>query len=174
LAQNANNIGFTLFFTGLPCSGKSTIANEIKKLVPGIIILDGDTIRIKTNNFDYSHEGRCYHLSLIRKECNILNNQGVNIIASFICPYESERDKVKNEIVNSHIIFIDSTLSLCKERDVKGMYKKALNNEIEYFTGVSDVYEPPIIYDLKINTNLFTKEYSTLLLFEYMKKMKLV
>lgn len=140
-------MSMTIFLTGLPCSGKTTIA---KRLVQTLLnhhhqveFLDGDNIRGVFQDKDFSKDGRISHIKKIMFLCKTLNNHDVDVVASFVSPYKESREYGKSMIPNFYEIFVDCPLEECIKRDVKGMYKKALNGEIKGFTGIDDPYEPP-------------------------------
>ncbi len=130
-----------IWLTGLPCSGKSTIAREVARQNPDIKVLDGDIVRIQTGHSDFSYEGRlrqARQVALMAKE-----RQG-NVIVAIVSPFEDCR-KIAHEILNKRYIevYLKCSLDTCIARDVKGMYKKAMSGEIRNFTGISSSYETP-------------------------------
>lgn len=155
--QNGN-IGTTLWFTGLPCSGKTTIAAIVKaqleqQQVP-VELLDGDEIRKHfSKGVGFTKEDRNNHLQRVAYLCHLLTKHGVVVLASFVSPYRENRDYARQLIGERFVeIFVDTPVEECIKRDVKGMYKKALAGEIKQFTGISDPYEPPLSPELVIHT----------------------
>ncbi len=150
--------GFTLWFTGLPCSGKSTLAEilavEIKRRGRGVEIMDGDEVRKHlTKGLGFSREDRDENIRRIGYVCRLLSRNGAVAIAAAISPFRSVRDEVRAAHEAAFIeIFVDTPLDVCIERDVKGMYKKALAGEMKNFTGISDPYEPPENPEVVIRT----------------------
>ncbi|MGH8246511.1 MAG: adenylyl-sulfate kinase [Gammaproteobacteria bacterium] len=149
--------GFTLWFTGLPCSGKSTIAEllkpELERRGRTVDILDGDVVRTHlTKGLGFSKEDRDENIRRIGFVCMLISRHGGIAIAAAISPYRGIRDEVRRTIENFVEIYVDTPLELCKQRDVKGMYKKALAGEIEDFTGVSAPYEEPANPEITIHT----------------------
>lgn len=151
------NKGFTLWFTGLPCSGKSTLAQLVaKELVHrgrGVEILDGDVVRTHlTKGLGFSKEDRDENIKRIGFVCHLLSKHGAVAIAAAISPYRAIRDQVRSTIENFIEVYVDTPLEVCIQRDVKGMYKKALAGEMKGFTGVDDPYEAPLNPELVIQT----------------------
>ena len=159
--------GFTLWFTGLPCSGKSTLANlvaeELKRRERFVEILDGDEVRKHlTKGLGFSREDRDENIRRIGYVCRLLSRNGAIAIAAAISPYRAIRDEVRagHEPGRFLEVFVNTPLALCIERDVKGMYQKALAGEIKNFTGVDDPYEPPHAPELIIETASETDQQS--------------
>src|SRR5712692_1073609 len=153
-----NNKGFTLWFTGLPCSGKSTLAElvaaELRRRGRFVEILDGDEVRKHlTKGLGFSREDRDENIRRIGYVCRLLSRNGAVAIAAAISPFRAIRDEVRAAHEAAFIeIFVDTPLELCIQRDVKGMYKKALAGEMKNFTGISDPYEPPENPEIVIRT----------------------
>jgi len=156
--------GVTVWFTGLPCSGKTTIAREVMKRLEDkydVELLDGDTVRDYIRNKDFSREGRNKHLRYIALMARLLSKRGVIVLCSFVSPYRENRDFARKINDNFVEVYVKAPLEVCIERDVKGMYKKALNGEIKGFTGIDDPYEEPDDPELVIETDKETLEEST-------------
>jgi adenylylsulfate kinase len=141
--------GNTIWCTGLPCSGKTTIADYIlthikDKYTNNIIRLDGDDVR-KTlcSDLGFSDVDRLENIRRIAHICNILNKQGISVVASFISPTSECQQIVRDLIQNVQLVYISTPVSVCEERDIKGMYNLARNNTIKSFTGVSAPYHIP-------------------------------
>ena len=130
-----------IWLTGLPCSGKTTIANELTKHI-NAEILDGDDIRSIIGNQDFSAEGRRRHMLMVA-EMAARFSRHTHVIVALVSPIKLIRDEIKEKYPNVVEVFINCNLKECIRRDVKGLYKKALAGEIPQFTGVSDPYEPP-------------------------------
>ena len=151
--------GFTLWFTGLSGAGKTTIAEivekELRERLGAVEVLDGDIVRTNlSKGLGFSREDRITNVLRIGFVANLLTRNGVAVIVSAISPYREARDKVRQMIGEDFIeVYVDAPLEVCAERDVKGLYKKALAGEIPQFTGVSDPYEPPVAPELHIKTN---------------------
>ena len=159
------NKGFTLWFTGLPCSGKTTVAEivapELRERGLNVELLDGDVVRQGlSKDLGFSKKDRDIHIRRIGFVSKLLSRNGVAVIASFVSPYRTIRDELRQEIENFVEIYVKCSVEVCIERDVKGMYKKALAGEIENFTGVSDPYEEPEKPEIVIETDKETTEES--------------
>ena len=156
--------GVTLWFTGLPCSGKTTIAELVKPVLEqqgaAVELLDGDEIRKHFSaGVGFSKEDRSNHLKRVAYLCHLLTKHGVVVLASFVSPYRENRDYARRLIGERFAeIFVDTPVEECIKRDVKGMYKKALAGEIKEFTGVSDPYELPLKPELVIQTTQETAQ----------------
>ncbi len=154
------NKGFTLWFTGLPCSGKSTlaeiIAKDLEKRGRLVDILDGDVVRTHlTKGLGFSKEDRDTNIRRIGYVCGLISKHGGIAISAAISPYRNVRDEVRAGVSKNSVfveIFVDTPLEVCIQRDVKGMYKKALAGEMKGFTGIDDPYEPPMNPELVIKT----------------------
>jgi adenylylsulfate kinase len=157
--------GFTLWFTGLSGSGKTTISeiveHELRERERQVEVLDGDIVRTNlSKGLSFSREDRNINVLRIGFVANLLTRNGVGVVVSAISPYKEARDQVRRRIVDFVEVFVDAPLEVCAERDVKGLYKKAFSGEIEQFTGVSDPYEPPNAPDLVLKTEVETPEES--------------
>lgn len=151
--------GVLVWLTGLPSSGKSTIAFTAEHLLVErghlAYVLDGDNIRHGLNkNLGFSAEHREENIRRIGEVGKLFTDAGALTLTSFVSPYRADRDKVRALVADGDFIevFIDTPLELCEERDPKGLYKKARAGEIPNFTGISDPYEPPTNAELVIPT----------------------
>lgn len=157
--------GFTVWLTGLSGAGKSTIANlleqEIRKSTKNVEVLDGDVVRTNlSKGLGFSKEDRDTNIRRIAFVCDLLTRNGVAVISAAISPYRDVRDE-SLEIIGDYIeVYVKCTLDELVNRDVKGLYAKALRGEIENFTGVSDPYEEPINPDVLVETDKETVEQS--------------
>lgn len=150
--------GFTLWFTGLSASGKTTLAREVEEILLErglpVEILDGDVIRTNlSKGLGFSKEDRDENIKRIGFVCQLLSRNGVATIASAISPYAEARDSVREKIDNFVEIYVKCPLEVLIERDVKGLYKKALAGEIKGFTGVDDPYEEPVKPEILIESD---------------------
>ncbi len=157
--------GFTLWFTGLSGAGKTTIAEiverELRNRELQVEVLDGDIVRTNlSKGLTFSRDDRNVNVLRIGFVANLLTRNNVGVIVSAISPYKEARDQVRRRIVDFVEVFVDAPLEVCAERDVKGLYKKAMAGEIEQFTGVSDPYEAPAAPDLVLKTEDETPEES--------------
>lgn len=157
-------MSFTLWFTGLPSSGKSTIAKRVENelVSKGINIhnLDGDDIRAKLHpDLGFTKEDRGINNKRIAFLCDLLNRNEVSSIVAAISPFEEYRQYAKEMIDNFFLIYVECPVEECKKRDPKNLYQKAEKGEIPNFTGVNHPYEEPENPDVKINTkNLSVEE----------------
>ncbi|MHB8380823.1 MAG: adenylyl-sulfate kinase [Candidatus Binataceae bacterium] len=159
------NQGFTLWFTGLSGAGKSTLANlaadELRRRGHRVEILDGDEVRTNlSKGLGFSKEDRDINIRRIGYVCNLLARNGVIAISAAISPYRDVRDEVRKTHTRFFEVFMKCPLDTLVERDVKGLYKKALAGEIKSFTGVSDPYEEPLHPELLIDSSTEQAEHS--------------
>lgn len=150
--------GFTVWFTGLPSSGKSTLArmlaNELSERGVQVELLDGDATRLTlSKGLGFSKEDRDDNIRRIGFVCRVLSRHGVCAIAAAISPYSAVRDEVRASIPNFIEVYVNAPLEVCIARDPKGLYKKALAGEIAHFTGVDDPYEPPGAPEVVVETD---------------------
>lgn len=141
--------GVTVWFTGLSGAGKSTIAHilerELRARGMKVEVLDGDVVRTHlSKGLGFSKEDRDTNIRRIGWVCEVLSRNGVVAIAAAISPYRAIRDEIRARIPNFIEVYVQAPLEVLVERDVKGLYKKALAGEIANFTGISDPYEPPL------------------------------
>jgi adenylylsulfate kinase len=157
--------GFTVWFTGLPCSGKSTIslllADVIREERGQVEILDGDVVRTNlSKGLGFSREDRETNLKRIAFVCHLLSRNGVPAIGAAISPFQNCRDWARDLIGNYVEVYARCSLEECIRRDVKGMYKKALAGEIKGFTGIDDPFEEPVNPEVICDTDQETPEES--------------
>jgi adenylylsulfate kinase len=158
--------GFTIWFTGLPCSGKSTIADRLAEIIKKergqIEVLDGDVIRTNlSKGLGFSREDRETNLKRIAFVCNLLTRNGVPNISAAISPFENVREWCRELIGEDFIeVYAQCPVEVCIERDVKGMYKKALAGEIKGFTGIDDPFDEPVDPEVVCHTDRETVEES--------------
>jgi adenylyl-sulfate kinase len=158
--------GFTVWFTGLSGSGKSTIAemlyHELKARELKTEILDGDMIRQNlSKGLGFSKEDRDTNILRIGFVAELLTRNGVATICCPISPYKQTRDEVRRQIGEFVEVYVYATVEeLARNRDPKGLYKKALAGEITGFTGVDDPYEAPEDPELVVDTMVETPEES--------------
>lgn len=149
---------FTLWLTGLSGAGKTTIAEALKKTTKApTYIIDGDVIRKGLNkDLGFSPEDRTENVRRIAELCAILRECNVINIVAAISPYRKDRELAKSMCKDRSKFFevyVDCPLEDCIVRDVKGLYRKALDGEIKNFTGVQAPYEPPLNPDIHLKTN---------------------
>lgn len=150
--------GRVLWLTGLSGAGKSTLASALHQelLDAGISteLLDGDAVRENlSKGLGFSREDRDTNVRRIGYVAGLLARHGVTVLVSAISPYESTRREVLASLPHASEIFVDAPLSTVTERDVKGLYLRAIAGEIKHFTGVSDPYEAPTRPALHLRTD---------------------
>jgi adenylylsulfate kinase len=154
-----NQRGFTLWLTGLPSAGKTTLAHLIGKTlreqgIGRIEILDGDVIRTNLcKDLGFTHQDRDTNIRRIAFVCGLLTRHDVIPIVAAISPYRESRDFARKQIDRFVEVYVKCPLDIAIQRDVKGLYRKALNGEIPAFTGVSDPYEEPLNPEIVVETN---------------------
>ena len=156
--QNNNRKGFALWFTGLSASGKTTVADrvyaDLKNNNARLERLDGDVVRERlTKGLGFDREGRNENIRRIGFVADMLSRNNVGVMASFITPYKEQRDELRETVHNYIEVFVDAPLSVCENRDPKGLYKKARAGEIPQFTGIDDPYDNPKSPDVHIKTD---------------------
>jgi bifunctional enzyme CysN/CysC len=148
-----------LWFTGLSGSGKSTIANELEKLLHTMnrhtFLLDGDNVRHGLNkDLGFTDADRVENIRRIGEVSKLMVDAGLIVLSAFISPFRAERDMVREMLPEGEFveIFVDTPLEVAEQRDVKGLYKKARAGELKNFTGIDSPYEPPLSPDIRVNT----------------------
>lgn len=149
--------GFTVWLTGLPCSGKSTIALKLVEHLRArgrkVELLDGDVVREHlSKGLGFSRSDRDTNVLRIGFVAQLLSRNGVAVVVAAVSPYAATRDMVRQQIPRFVEVFVECPLEECERRDVKGMYKKARAGAIGAFTGVDDPYEPPLQPDVIVRT----------------------
>jgi adenylyl-sulfate kinase len=155
--------GVTIWFTGLSGAGKTTISEILAAKLKGrgvpVEILDGDIVRENlSKGLGFSKEDRDINIRRIGFVCSLLSRNGVVAIAAAISPYRAIRDEVRSGIDNFVEVYAKCPIDVLAERDVKGLYKKAIAGEIKNFTGVSDPYEEPLTPEITVETDHGTPE----------------
>ena len=151
--------GLCLWFTGLSCSGKTTIAEMLTQLLQEngrqVTLLDGDTVRTHlSKGLGFSKEDRDTNIRRIGFVASEIVRHGGMVVCAAVSPYRATRADVRNMVGRKHFveIFVNTPLEVCEQRDVKGMYMKARRGEIKGFTGIDDPYEPPENPDILLDT----------------------
>ena len=150
--------GFVLWMTGLSGAGKTTIAlilmDELAKRGVKAERLDGDVVRESlTRDLGFTAADRAKNIERVTFVAKLLSRNGVGCICSFISPYQTVRDDVRANTTNFLELFVDAPLEVVIDRDVKGLYKKAIAGEIPNFTGISDPFEAPANPDIHVRTD---------------------
>ena len=149
----------TVWFTGLSGAGKTFLANALEKRLFALgkhtMMLDGDNVRHGLNkNLGFKEGDRVENIRRVAEAARLMNDAGLIVLASFISPYESDREEARIIIGGPFVlVYVSTPLDVCESRDVKGLYAKARRGEIPNFTGVTDVYETPIHPELTIDTS---------------------
>lgn len=147
--ENINNSNaFTIWLTGLPGSGKTTIGSslveEFKSKQRNVELLDGDELRkIISSELGFSKRDRDIHLNRVTYLCELLNRNGIITIVALISPYKKSREFARSKIKNFVEVWVNCPLDICIKRDPKGLYKKANDGELNQLTGIQDPYENP-------------------------------
>lgn len=157
--------GVTVWLTGLPSAGKTTIAQRLSEQLEArgypVEVLDGDEIRLRlSKGLGFSKADRDEHIRRVAYVAKLLTRVGATVIVSAISPYRSVREEARAEIRRFVEVYVNCAVEECMRRDVKGLYQKALRGELANFTGVSDPYEPPLNPDVVVNTDRETLEES--------------
>jgi adenylylsulfate kinase len=152
------NTGFTIWFTGLSGAGKSTLAKVIewrlKEQVRNVEILDGDRVRTHlSKGLGFSREDRDTNIKRIAFVCSLLTRNGVVCVSAAIAPYREAREWARREIGDFVEVYVKCPIEVCRQRDVKGLYKLVDEGKIKNFTGVDDPYEEPENPELVIETD---------------------
>lgn len=171
--------GFTAWFTGLPCCGKTTIADKVAEILKKrgckVERLDGDIVRENlTSDLGFSKKDRDENIKRVTFVAKLLTRNNVAVLATFVSPYKKIREKTRKEIGNFVEIYVKCPIEVCKKRDVKGMYKKALAGEIKDFTGVNDPYEEPENPELVIDADKETIDESVEKVLKKLQELKYI
>jgi adenylylsulfate kinase len=172
--------GFTLWFTGLSGAGKTTISEIVAKELTDrgsrLEILDGDIVRENlSKGLGFSKEDRDINIRRIAFVADLLSRNGVPVITAAISPYRELRDEARELMGDRFIeVYIEASVEVCAERDVKGLYAKAFSGEIKEFTGVSDPYEPPLNPEIVLKTAEEEPEESAARLLTYLEERQLI
>jgi len=152
------NEGFTVWFTGLPCAGKSTlallVAHEMRRRGHSVEVLDADVVRSRLcSDLGYSKRDRNENIRRIGYLCEMLNRHGIVAVVAAISPYREVRLEVRARVGSFIEVYVKAPLEVCIKRDVKGMYRRALTGEIKDFTGIDDPYEAPLDAEVVVVTD---------------------
>lgn len=157
--KHMNQKAVTVWFTGLSGSGKSTLADALEKRLAELgkytMLLDGDNVRMGlNNNLGFTEADRIENIRRTAEVCKLMNDAGIIVLTSFISPYERDRQSARTIIGNNAFVevYVSTSLEECEKRDVKGLYKKAINGEIPNFTGISSPYEVPKNAEIVVET----------------------
>src|SRR3990170_8887221 len=165
MSEDKSMMGFTVWFTGLSGSGKTTVARIVAQILRDrgkrVEILDGDVVRTNlSKGLGFSKEDRDINIRRIGFVSNLLARNGVASISAAISPYRDIRDEVRANCDDFVEVYVKCDLDVLVARDVKGLYAKALSGEIKNFTGVSDPYEEPVNQEVVVQTDRESEEES--------------
>jgi len=164
---------FNLWFTGLPLSGKTTIADkvydELKKSDFPVERIDSKDIRELIPDIGYTREDRNRHLQRVSYLIKTLQNNHVSAVASFVSPYRDSRKNIGKVTKNYIEVYIKADIESCKKRDYKGVYEQAIRGNLENFTGISDIYEEPEKADIIIDTDKESADEAAMRIFKYVR-----
>jgi adenylyl-sulfate kinase len=171
----AQKRGFTIWFTGLSGAGKSTLSRAVSEILRSrgrnVEILDGDEVRENlSKGLGFSREDRDTNIRRIGYVCHLLSRNGVVAISAAISPFREVRDENRRRIGDFIEVFVKCPLEVLIERDVKGLYKKALAGQIKDFTGVSHPYEEPLQPEIVVETSRESVEESTNRIIRYLEE----
>ena len=165
---------FNIWFTGLPLSGKTTIADlvykELEKLDIPLERIDSKDLREMIPNIGFTREDRNRHMHRVGHLIKTLQNNSISTVASFVSPYRESRKVIREMIQNNIVIYVKANIETCKARDYKGKYEKALRGELQNFTGINDIYEEPKSAEIVIDTDKYSIEESVQIIVKYIKK----
>ena len=165
---------FNLWFTGLPLSGKTTIADkvyeELDKLQIPLERIDSKDIREIAPGIGFTRSDRNRHMKRIGHLIKTLQNNSISTVASFVSPYRESRKVIREMVDNNIVVYVKADVESCKKRDYKGVYEKALKGELQNFTGVNDVYEEPQHAEIVIDTDVMSVDEAVELIVKTVKK----
>lgn len=170
--------GITILLTGLPCSGKTTIAKKVKEILEKRLLpvehLDGDILRRRVcSDLGFSKADRDENIRRVALLSSYLSESNI-VLCTFVSPYKKARKTIKEKNIKFLEVFVDCPIEECIRRDVKGMYKKALAGEIKNFTGIDDPYEIPEKPDIICVTVEETIEQSAAKIINHLKNIKVL
>ena len=170
-------MSFIIWMTGLPCSGKTTIAKKLSQHISNLAILDGDEMReLLSPNEDFSRKGINNHNKKVVNLAKLLLDHNVPVCVSKVNPFVENREDARKILKNHNFIqvYVKCSLDSCEKRDVRGMYKKARVNEINNFIGIHVNYEPPINPELVVDTEKSPIDNSVQIILDYLNENKMI
>jgi len=173
--------GVVLWFTGLPSSGKSTLAHQLERTLfernCNAYVLDGDNIRHRLNkDLSFAPEDRKENIRRIGEVANLFADAGVITIAAFISPYREDRDQARalNDPGRFFEVYCKCSLETCEQRDPKGLYRRARKGEVEAFTGISAPYEEPENPEVLVETDRCSLDACVYQIVDYLEKQGII
>lgn len=165
---------FNLWFTGLPLSGKTTIADkvyiELKKIQIPLERIDSKDVRELIPNIGYTREDKNRHMHRIGSLIRTLQKNSISTVASFVSPYRESRKAIREMVKNNVVVYVKADVETCKKRDYKGAYAKALSGEYKNFPGVDEKYEEPQHAVIVIDTDNLSVDEAVIIIIKYIKK----
>ncbi len=162
-AEQKSQRPLVIWFTGLSASGKSTIAGALEQILAKqgyhTYLLDGDNVRLGLcRDLGFADADRKENIRRVGEVANLLADSGLIVLAAFISPFRADREIVREIIPEGQFVevFVDASLSVCRERDPKGLYAKADRGEIKQFTGIDSPYEEPLDAELTLDAGNLT------------------
>ena len=168
---------FIIWMTGLPCSGKTTIAEKLSEHIFNLAILDGDEMReLLSPNEDFSRSDIISHNKKVANISKLLLEHAVPVCVSKINPFAENREDARKILTDYNFleVYVKCSVDSCEKRDVRGMSKKARNGEIDNFIGIHVTYEPPTKAELIVDTENSTIDHSVQKILDYLNKNKLI
>jgi adenylylsulfate kinase len=158
-----NASGVTVWFTGLTSAGKitlsSAVARKLKQTGAAVELLDSDIVRQKLcAELGFSHRDREENVRRLAFVAELLARNGVIVLVAAVSPYRALREEIRNNSSNFLEVYVNAPLEICEWRDVKGLYRRARSGEIRDFTGIDDIYEPPLHPEVECRTDVETVE----------------
>ena len=170
-------MSFIIWMTGLPCSGKTTIAKKLSEHIFNLAILDGDEMReLLSPNEDFSRSGIITHNKKVVNIAKLLLEHNIPVCVSKISPFVENREDARKVLTNYNFleVYVKCSIDSCEKRDVRGMYKKARVNEINNFIGIHVDYEPPINPELVVDTEKSSVDNSVQIILDYLNESKMI
>ena len=170
-------MSFVIWMTGLPCSGKTTISKKLSEQIFNLAILDGDEMReLLSPNEDFSRNGIISHNKKVVNIAKLLLEHNVPVCVSKISPFAENREHARKVLSNHSFleVYVKCSIDSCEKRDVRGMYKKARNDEINNFIGIHVNYEPPTSPELIVDTENSTIKNSVQIILDYLNENKII
>jgi len=165
---------FNLWFTGIPLSGKSAIADrvyiELEKLDIPLERLDSQDIRDLIPGIGFNREDRNLHMHRVGHLIKTLQKNSISTVSSFVSPYKESRRAIREMVNNNIVVYVKADIETCKSRDYKGVYEKALRGELKNFSGVNDIYEEPQHAEITVDTTKLSIDESVDLIVKHVKK----
>lgn len=175
MREDIESKGVTVWFTGLPSAGKTTLSRHVSGLLSEagleVEVLDGDAVRTSLcRGLGYSKEDRDENIRRIGFVAGLLARHGVIVLVSAIAPYRAIREELRQSLTTFVEVYAHAPLNVCENRDVKGNYRKARLGEIKGFTGIDSPYEPPLQPDVECRTDVESVEESGAKVMDFLEK----